>query len=225
MSPFLIKRNPIYPLFTLLSAIIVLVYGMVMSKEINTLYFFLGVTIIYLLFGYYKAVLVSLPIIAILLLIFSGLTYIYTKDNMMVVDATNRVLAIFVACIPSLSLSPFMFTKNLETLKLNRTLTLGMLITVSFFPLLGNEIKRVKNAMKTRGAGSIINPQIFYRAFFLPLIIRLINISDTLAMSVETRGFSMSNKGVTLYKKVVPHWYDFIYLLLIISGVLLAYFL
>ena len=35
------------------------------------------------------------------------------------------------------------------------------------FPLLGDEVRKVREAMKTRGAGSLLSPGIFYRAFLI----------------------------------------------------------
>ena len=78
-----------------------------------------------------------------------------------------------------------------------------MMITLSFFPLLRDEVRQVREAMKTRGAGSILSPKIFYRAFLIPLVTRLVNISDTLALSVETRGFTTGSAATyTVYRTV-----------------------
>ena len=56
--------------------------------------------------------------------------------------------------------------------------------------------------MKTRGAGSLLSPGIFYRAFLIPLMVRLVNLSDTLALSVETRGFTTYPAPYTVYRPV-----------------------
>ena len=67
--------------------------------------------------------------------------------------------------------------------------------------MLKGEIRRVREAMKTRGAGSLLNPKILYRAFMVPFVMRLVNISDTLALSVETRGFALGKAPYTIYKR------------------------
>ena len=100
-------------------------------------------------------------------------------------------------------------TRNLSTLKMPRGVTLGMLIATSFPPVLGAEIKRVREAMKTRGAGSVLNPKIFYRAFLVPFVMRLVNIADTLSLSVETRGFSLEKVPYTVYKSFACPIYCF----------------
>ena len=107
---------------------------------------------------------------------------------------TNRFAALFVAIIPSMGASPTRMTRNLNSINTPKTITLGILIAMSFMPLLRQEIKRVKDAMKTRGVYNIFNPKIFYRALLIPFITRLINISDTLSLSIETRGFSLEKK-------------------------------
>ena len=93
---------------------------------------------------------------------------------------------------------------------------------MSFVPVLKGEIKRVREAMKTRGAGSILNPKIFYRAFLIPLVTRLVDISDTLALSIETRGFTLGKSKYTVYEREVINFMDVLYLLGLVAGVVLA---
>ena len=96
-----------------------------------------------------------------------------------------------------------------------------MLITMSFIPVLKVEIKRVREAMKTRGAGSLLNPKIFYRAFLIPLVTRIVDISDTLSLSVETRGFTSGKSKYTIYKKETINILDIMYLLGFVVSIVL----
>ena len=100
-----------------------------------------------------------------------------------------------------MSCSPVRMTRSLSQIRTPRSVTLGMLIAMSFVPMLKGEIRRVREAMKTRGAGSLLNPKILYRAFMVPFVMRLVNISDTLALSVETRGFALGKAPYTIYKR------------------------
>jgi energy-coupling factor transport system permease protein len=97
-----------------------------------------------------------------------------------------------------------------------------MLIASSFVPVLKLEIKRVREAMKTRGAGSVLNPKVFYRAFLVPLVMRLVGISDTLSLSVETRGFTLGKAKYTVYKREIVALSDVVFLLAIIAGAVLV---
>ena len=73
---------------------------------------------------------------------------------------------------------------------------------IDFFPLLRAEVRQTREAMCTRGAGGLLNPAILYRAFLIPLMVRLVNLSDTLALSVETRGFTTYPAPYTVYRPV-----------------------
>ena len=130
----------------------------------------------------------------------------------------NRFGAAFLAIALGMSIQPIDMTRNLSTLKAPRGLTLGMLIATSFPPVLRAEKQRVREAMKTRGAGSVFNPKIFYRAFLVPLVMRLVNISDTLSLSVETRGFSLEKTPYTVYKKETVCISDVLFILGIAAG-------
>lgn len=76
--------------------------------------------------------------------------------------------------------------------------------------------------MKTRGAGSVFNPKILYRSFLVPLVMRLVNISDTLALSVETRGFALGKVCYTIYKKENIALSDIVFILGLTAGAVLV---
>ena len=97
-----------------------------------------------------------------------------------------------------------------------------MLIVMSFTPVLKSEERRVREAMKTRGAGSVMNPKIMYRAFLIPMVTRIVDISDTLALSIETRGFVLDGSAYTVYKKEPICMSDAVYIAGILAGAGLA---
>lgn len=223
MSEFLIVKRPIFPLVSIIGSILILVFGLIFAKDTNVLYALCACFVLYPVFGYWKSSLVVLPISIIFSAIFGGLTYVISKDLVETIASINRVLAITICVIPGLSLSPVVLTRSLKQLKLPRGLILGLLITLTFFPLLRKEVSRVKEAMKTRGANSLFNVKIFYRALLIPLVTRLVNISDTLSLSIETRGFTVLRKEpVVMYKKVKFNFLDLTYLVIIITGLVLA---
>lgn len=221
MSERMQVKTPVYPLIGILVSVLVIVFGLVRAKSDSCLYFLGGVWVLYVLYGYYRACLTVLPIAAVLAGIFAGITYALTKDIPAAFAAVNRILAVCIAVIPGLSLSPIYLTRSLSQIRTPRMITLGMLITLNFFPLLKGETAQIREAMKTRGAGSLFNPKIFYRAFLIPLVMRLVNISDTLALSVETRGFA-AGSPYTVYKTVSIRATDVVFALLVAAGAVLT---
>lgn len=216
------NKKGIYPLLSILTSIVILVVGLLMAKTTKGLYYLGGIWLLFLLFGYYKACLAIIPFSCVMSGIFCLATYAISKDTNATLSALGRILAVCVAVIPGLGLEPSKLVSNLSALKAPRVLTLGMMIALSFFPLLVKETKKIREAMKTRGAGSILNPKIFYRAFLLPLVVRLVNISDTLSLSVETRGFEVGDKNFSVYKKVKIKWTDFVFAILFLAITILS---
>lgn len=222
MNEKLLVRTPIYPVIGIAATLLILAIGLVTAKSATCILFLGGMWGLFLLFGYWRACLAILPVAAVLGGVLAGLTFAISRDPQATYAAVNRILALCIAVIPGLSLSPIYLVRNLSTLKMPRMVTLGMLITLTFFPLLRGEVRQVREAMKTRGAGSLLSPQIFYRAFLIPLIIRLVNISDTLALSVETRGFTKEATDHTVYKTVQVRPADIFFLLCTVTGAVLA---
>lgn len=218
MSEKLLAKHPIYPLIGLLSSILIIIFGVALAKSGTCIWFLCGMWLLLLAFGYWRACLAILPVAAVMCAVFAGITFAISKDTGAAIAAVNRILAVCIAVIPGLALPPIVLVRNFSTLKLPRMLTLGMMITLNFFPLLGGEVRQVREAMKTRGAGSFFSPQIFYRAFLIPLIMRLVNISDTLALSVETRGFTTNVEDCSVYKTVRLRSTDILFLLIVLAG-------
>lgn len=222
MSEMLMVKRPIYPVIGLVSSIVILVFGLITAKSISCIWFLGGMWALLLAFGYWRSCLAVLPAAALLCAVLAGITYAISKDMQATYAAVNRILAICVAVVPGLALPPIDLVRNFSTLRVPRVITLGMMITLTFFPLLGGEVRQVREAMKTRGAGSFFSPQIFYRAFLIPLVMRLVNISDTLALSVETRGFTKDASDCSVYKTVNLRSVDLFFFLLVLTGAVLA---
>ena len=218
MSERFTAKRPIYPLISLFSTVLILVVGLITAKDPACIWFLVGMWLLLLGFGYWRACIAVIPVAVIMCTVLAGITYAVSGDMNATYAAVNRILAVCVAMIPGLAMPPITLVRNLSGLHLPRMLTLGMMITFHFFPLLGAEVWQVREAMCTRGAGSYFSPQIFYRALLIPLMMRLVNISDTLALSVETRGFTLQGKDYTIYKAVKLRASDLCFLAMIVFG-------
>ncbi|MGN1295214.1 MAG: energy-coupling factor transporter transmembrane component T family protein [Bacilli bacterium] len=212
-------KDHINPLFALCSAFLILIIGLVTASSITCSYFLLGTYVWLIIFGCYKEAIKTLP----LFIIFGGgfaliAYFVYGNSVEASLAMANRFGAVFVTLIVGMSVQPVCMTRNLSQLHTPRGITLGMLVTMSFVPVLKAEISRVREAMKTRGAGSLLNPKIFYRAFLIPLVTRLADISDTLSLSIETRGFTLDKVPFTVYKKEYINAFDIIFILGLFSG-------
>lgn len=216
-------KNYLYPLFALTASVLVMVFGLVTARTAECSYFLLGAYVWLALFGCLRSCVRVLPVYIVAAGIFSAVAYLSSgRDPASALAMANRFGAVFVAVIPGMSILPAAMCRTMSQLHTPRAVTLGTLITLSFAPVLRAEIRRVREAMRTRGAGSVLNPKIFYRAFLVPFVMRLAGISDTLALSVETRGFALGKVKYTVYKKESVTLSDVVFLLGLIAGALLA---
>ena len=219
----LYSSKPVFPFFSVFSSILIVVLGLLFAPHTQTLFFLSLAWILFLIFGSFRACFFVLPLLLISGSAFYGLTFLISKDFSASLAAFTRIASVFVAVIPGLSVPPVNIVRSISSLNVKksarsalRTLTLGLMITLSFFPVLAKEISQVKEAVQTRGAQSIFTPRIFYRAFLIPLVIRLVNICDTLSLSVETRGFSIDEEEYSVFKPVKLNVWDFIFVFLVL---------
>ena len=216
---FMSFKKKIYPVFVFITSVFFVLFGLVMARNKNCAWFLLGAYIWLFLFGGKKGCLHIIFPFIVTGGIFGCIAYFaYGRDFAAALAMVNRFGAVFLAIALGMSIQPIDMTRNLSALKAPRGLTLGMLIATSFPPVLRAEKQRVREAMKTRGAGSVFNPKIFYRAFLVPLVMRLVNISDTLSLSVETRGFSLEKVPYTVYKKEIVCLSDVLFISGLVAG-------
>lgn len=218
-----LRNKKLYPLVAVLAGLFIIVFGLIMASELLLCSIFLGAVFVWLLlFGCGRACLRIVPVFVVVAGIFFGIFYGATGTVNSGWAMANRFGAVFLAIVPGMSTTPVRMTRSLSQVHTPRSVTLGMLIAMSFVPMLKGEIKRVREAMKTRGAGSVFNPKILYRAFLVPLVMRLVNISDTLALSVETRGFALGKIRYTIYKKENIALSDIVFILGLTAGAVLV---
>ncbi len=195
-------KQPIYPLLSFLTSTAIFFFGLFISKDIAILYFLAGLTVLYVIFGYARALYRGALIFALIGAIV-GLGASLTGGPFVGIQTFGRVMLLAYASIIMVALPPVRLTRNLVQLKFPRILTLGMLITIRFVPILIEETRHIREAMKTRGAQvSLVHASCVYRAFLLPFIMRIISMSDIMSVSLETRGFSMTEHRNTLYQPV-----------------------
>lgn len=201
MSEKLYVKHPLFPMAGIAVSVFTFAFGLAMAKSPSVFFFLGGMWLLLALFGYLRPCLAVLPAASLLCGIFCALTYAISRDTAQTSAAAARCWRCASrpyrgwACAVCL-------VRGFSCMRLPRVLTLAMLITFTFFPLLRAEVRQTREAMRTRGAGGLLNPTILYRAFLIPLMVRLVNLSDTLALSVETRGFSTEAAPYTVYRPV-----------------------
>lgn len=211
-------KQKLNPIIAFAAALFIIIFGLVTAKSYACSFFLGGVYIWLFLFGCHRGCLRVLPVYIVVGGAFFGIAYAVYGDWISAAAMANRFAAIFLAVAIGMSVEYVATTRALSQIHMPRGVTLGMLIATSFVPVLRSEIRRVREAMKTRGAGSVLNPKIFYRAFMVPFVMRLVGISDTLALSVETRGFALGKVKYTIYKRETVTLSDAVFLLGLIAG-------
>lgn len=215
-------KQRIFPIVAVAASLFIIIFGLVEAKTVSCSYYLIGAYIWLFLFGCHKSCIRVLPALIIFGGAFFGISYAATGLWISAIAMANRFGAIFLAVAIGMSVQSVAMTRSLSQIHTPRSITLGMLIATNFVPVLRAEIRRVREAMKTRGAGSVLNPKIFYRAFLVPLVMRLVGISDTLALSVETRGFALGKVAYTVYKKEEVTLSDILFISGLVAGAVLV---
>ena len=216
-------KTTLFPVFAISASLFGIIFGLVVARNENLCWYLLGVLAWLCIFGCFKGVLKMLPAFIVFGGAFAGIAYASAGGDLAAaLSMLNRFGALFLGIALSMSVAAVRMTRSLSEIHTPRAITLGMLISMSFVPMLKGEIGRVREAMKTRGAGSVLEPKILYRAFLVPFVMRLVNISDTLALSVETRGFTLGGSLYSIYQKESPALSDVLFLLGIIAGAVLV---
>lgn len=211
-------KKPFYPLVSFAVSIITLIFGMLFSKNLLAFAFATAIFVLYSAFGLFKSTWKMTVAMAICGLIIGGLSFLTNRSLDAFWQTLLRMILLGLCAVPMVSTSPCDLTRCLAKLKCPRVITLGMLVTLKFIPVLVGEIKQIWEAMKVRGANvSWYRPGTIYRALIVPLIMRIIGISDTLSLSLETRAFTLDDSESSVYKVITIKARDFAFLFLVIA--------
>jgi energy-coupling factor transport system permease protein len=150
------------------------------------------ILIAYLFFGLMCAI--ALFCLYLLGFVFPG---IRTQSSLLAVLPFMR-LAVTVNTVIPLALNAKLsdMARTLNRLYLPGMLKLPMLITIRFIPTFTNDLFQLSQAIRIRfrGKGGLLfwlgRPLLWWRVFFMPLVVRLIRSADELALAAELKGLS-----------------------------------
>lgn len=183
-----------HPLLLLTFSLLLFVAGLLFVKEKWFYLYILTFLIIFSLFGFIKIIARTTPFV----LMFGALMALLTTingDRLDVLYAFYRVLAFGLAAVLSMSIKPIHLVRSFNQLKIPRWISLGLLIVIRFVQIFREEIRLIRQAIILRGIRFWETPALWCRAFIIPLIIRVLSISEGLAISLETRAFSTDIEG------------------------------
>ena len=164
MGMFQAKRS-LYPLLCLASTVCFLIGGMLMAGRPRFPLFLAEVCVFYLLFGYWKPLFASVFMFIPVSLFFVLLSCLINRDFSVAFSMGTRVFMVGICAVPAFGMPQIRLIRNMNQIHCPRMLTLGMLIAVRFVPVVGSEVRQIREAMKTRGVrASLLNFSCVYRA-------------------------------------------------------------
>lgn len=222
MLEHLRSAKTVYPLFALLICLFTFFSGLLFVKQAWFLAYLLVLIVIHAIFGYGRTLVRVLPAFLLLGGAVACLSLLFATP-MQAAQTGFRILLLGVSAIPTIGMPAINLVRVLNQIKCPRWLTLGLLIGLRFISIMAQEIRRIRIAMRLRGINSgWYNPAVLYRAFIIPLMMRILSISDLLALSLETRAFSMEGE-VTFYKTIHIQKRDALYFALVIATCLACF--
>jgi energy-coupling factor transport system permease protein len=186
----------IHPIMSLIFSLLLFVTGLLFVKEGWFHFYVLTFIVLLLLFRFEKTMLRLIPFIIIFGSVMGGLTMV-NGSRQDALYAFYRVLALGLAGTLSISIRPIRLVRSMNQLRIPRWISLAVLIVIRFIEIFREEIRCIRQAIRLRNIRLTESPVLWGRAFFIPLVIRVLSISEGLAISLETRGFSTNNEGTS----------------------------
>lgn len=224
MSPKLINPRGIYPPAVLVCSLLWFAAGMFFVYHWWFPVYLAVMIVVYLLFGYGRTMLRMSVAVAVLCLL-SALFSLPSGNEQKLWQSVYRMALFGMTAVGPIGMEPVKLVRAMNGMGMSRGLTSGLLVSLRFMRILGMEMGRIRRAMRLRGVTGCLRPRLLYRAMIVPFLIRLISLSDTLSLSLETRGFRVENRAVTVYEQVRMDKRDWCFsalsLLVILIGVLI----
>lgn len=159
-------RKPLYPLIAFVSSLCMLVCGMLFSKSLWAFAFADVLFVLYCCFGLFRGAWKMSAAMLAFGLVIGGLAFITNRNFDAFWQTVVRALMLGICAVPMITIPPADLTRCMNQLHCPRIITLGMLVTLRFIPILVTEIRRIWEAMRVRGANvKWYRPDCLYRAF------------------------------------------------------------
>lgn len=159
-------RKPLYPLIAFVSSLCMLVCGMLFSKSLWAFAFADVLFVLYCCFGLFRGAWKMSAAMLAFGLVIGGLAFITNRNFDAFWQTVVRALLLGICAVPMITIPPADLTRCMNQLHCPRIITLGMLVTLRFIPILVTEIRRIWEAMRVRGANvKWYRPDCLYRAF------------------------------------------------------------
>jgi energy-coupling factor transport system permease protein len=205
----------IHPVLSLICSLLLFITGLLFVKEIWFCNYLITFLILLLIFRFEKTILKVIPFVIIFGTVMPAMTLINGSLSE-ALYSFYRVLVLVMAGILSLSIKPIHLVRALNQLHIPRWINLGLLIVIRFMQIFREEMKQIRQAIILRGIHFFETPLLWGRAFLIPLTIRMLSISEGLAISLETRGFSTDSTGSS-YEMVCFRKRDSVFLCLFLT--------
>lgn len=165
LDAFSVKK-PIYPLVAFFSSLCMLVCGMLLSKSLWAFAFAGVLFVLCCCFGLFRGAWKMSAAMLAFGLVIGGLAFLTNRNFNAFWQTVVRALLLGICAVPMITLPPADLTRCMNQLHCPRIITLGMLVTLRFIPILVTEIRRIWEAMRVRGANvKWYRPDCLYRAF------------------------------------------------------------
>ena len=129
-------RKPLYPLIAFVSSLCMLVCGMLFSKSLWAFAFADVLFVLYCCFGLFRGAWKMSAAMLAFGLVIGGLAFITNRNFDAFWQTVVRALLLGICAVPMIIIPPADLTRCMNQLHCPRIITLGMLVTLRFIPIL-----------------------------------------------------------------------------------------
>lgn len=206
---FLFRINP---LSKLLLSLFIFIYSLTINSAIFQLTLFMAILILLLTAGLYQPLIKIMPLSLLVGGSMLAISYYWGSGLENALIFALRILILFTVFIMfGATTDASTYLRALHTLKIPIHLSIGLLITFRFIPVLAAEMQKIALSFSLRKKNSRPSLKTMYRGFMVPFVFRLFTLSDDLALTLHVRGYG-STERPTMFKNEPFKKSDFLFI-------------
>lgn len=212
-NSFLIQ---VHPLVKLLASLLVFIYCLTV-KEWLPLAVFLLCFLSFLFFaGLGKSIVRVLPLALLLGGSILVVNFLLGGAGIAGLVSALRIFCFFLSFLLfGATTCPASFMRALNQLKVPSSLSIGMLISLRFVPVLQQEMEKIIQSFSLRLGHRRGEWNLAYRGLMVPFVFKMLTVSDSLTLALQMRAFGTTTQR-TNYQEVKIKVTDWLFLLTII---------
>ena len=185
----------VHPIVKITAAVMMLIAALLVTDPLAMTVYLAALGVLLLASGCSRPLMrTTLVLLPLALLVIASNHWMGTELDRTLVSGLRMMTISLSITMFAFTTTPAQLVSGLESVRAPRRLTLAIMVMLRFLPVFIRDMDRVRQSNGLRARPSKHRLRVGYRAFMMPVVSRVYNLSDNITLGLHTRGFRVQGE-------------------------------